>query len=141
MEQYNNLFTVAERKQIIAETMTAMRKDKGISQKEAAAAVGVSQTAYSAWECGRNEPPVEMLVRLSYLFDCTTDLLLQRDMQFRTLQGAEKQLEEFKAQFAELDEYMKDNGNVTPEIMALRNAMGALVDSTLDYAQQQSDKQ
>lgn len=82
-----------------------------------------------------------MLVRLSWLYNVPVDILVQRDRIALTIKEQTKKLQDFKAQFAEMNELMKDSTKVTPEIMAMWQAMGALVDSTLDYAQQQSDKQ
>ena len=53
--KYNNLFTIEERKRIIAQTMGELRKAKGLSQKEVAAEVGISQATYSAYERGRSD--------------------------------------------------------------------------------------
>ena len=56
---YNNLFTIEERKKIIAQAMRDLRKRSGKSQKQIAAKIGISQATYSAYERGRNEPPAE----------------------------------------------------------------------------------
>lgn len=90
--KYNNLFTIEERKKIIAQTMRELRKRSGMSQKEIAAKVEVSQATYSAYERGRNEPPAEVLVRLSYVFGCSVDVLVQKDRLYRNANEALMQL-------------------------------------------------
>ena len=107
---YNNLFTIEERKKIIAQTMRDLRKRSGKSQKQIAAKIGVSQATYSAYERGRNEPPAEMLVRLSYVFGCSIDLLVQKDRVYRDAKEALKQaaqcqgeLEKIKTELAGME--------------------------------------
>lgn len=107
---YNNLFTVEERKAIVAQAMADLRKVKGLSQKEVAAAIGVSQATYSAYERGRNEPPIEIIVRLSYLFGCPVDILVQKDRLYRDAGDAVKQAEEIQAQIDQLQAEMLANG-------------------------------
>ena len=102
MDPYKCQFSVEERKRMMAQTMVQMRKGMGLSQKEAAAQIGVSQSAYSAYENGRNEPPMEMLVRMSYLFKCPLDELAQRDRLARTAEDAREQIVDVKRQIAEL---------------------------------------
>lgn len=45
-----------------------LRKDKGLSQKEVADYVGVSQRSYSMWEAGETKPKHESTVKLIELF-------------------------------------------------------------------------
>ena len=108
-EKYENIFTVEERKRIIAQAMRELRKAKGISQKEAAGEIGISQATYSAYERGRNEPPAEILVRLSYLFDCSVDILVQRDRLYRSASDALKQAEQLRAEMAQLEKALAEN--------------------------------
>ncbi len=46
------------------ENLTNARKSRGLTQKEVAEAVGVSDKAYSKWETGENEPDIDALCRL-----------------------------------------------------------------------------
>ncbi len=46
------------------ENLTRARKNRGLTQREVAQAVGVSDKAYSKWETGENEPDVDALCRL-----------------------------------------------------------------------------
>ena len=47
---YNNLFTLEERKKIIAQAIGELRKSKGLSQKEVAGEIGISQAQVSRLE-------------------------------------------------------------------------------------------
>lgn len=127
---YECQFSVDERKRMVAQCMAQLRKGKGLSQKEAAALIGVSQATYSAYERGRNEPPVEILVRLSYLFDCPIDILVQRDHLMRTQEDAQKQLDELKRQLKEAEDEMVANGGNNPAAQAFLDSMNALLAAT-----------
>ena len=133
--KYNNLFTVEERKKIIAQAMGELRKAKGLSQKEAAAVIGISQATYSAYERGRNEPPAEILVRLSYLFNCPVDVLIQRDRLFRDANDALQQAKQYRAELAQLETALaeKDGNNETAK--ALLDLMTKLTDALSQTAQ------
>ena len=124
---YECQFSVDERKRMVSQCMASLRKGKGLSQKEAAALIGVSQATYSAYERGRNEPPIEVLVRLSYLFDCSIDILVQRDRLARTSEDAQKQLDELRRQLQECEDQMAANGGDNPVAQAFLDSMNALV--------------
>ena len=131
MEPYKGQFSTEERKHMIAQTMGQLRKGMGMSQKEAAAQIGVSQAAYSAYERGVNEPPMEMMVRLSYLFGCPIDLLAQRDRLARTAEDAREELVDVKRQIAELKAQAGDNQTameLVKELARLADQMERITD-------------
>lgn len=53
-----------------------MRTKHGLSQKQVAEKVGVSPSIVSGYETGERTPSTEVLLALSYLFQCSTDYLL-----------------------------------------------------------------
>ncbi|MBR2617099.1 MAG: helix-turn-helix transcriptional regulator [Clostridia bacterium] len=63
----------------IAENIKEFRLSKGISQKNLADAVGVSQKAVDYWERGVNEPKATYILRLADFFDVSCDELLGRN--------------------------------------------------------------
>ena len=64
----------------LGEKIYALRKQHGLSQEQAAEALGVSRQAVSKWESGQSVPEAEKLVAISRLFAVTTDyLLLEED--------------------------------------------------------------
>lgn len=132
--KYNNLFTIEERKKIIAQTMRELRKRSGMSQKEIAAEVGVSQATYSAYERGRNEPPAEMLVRLSYVFDCSIDVLVQRERLYRDAEEALKQVAQCQE---EIDRLKADlvGMEVNEDTKALVDLLDKLSDTLMQSVQ------
>lgn len=60
------------------ERLKKLRTDKGLSQRALAQAIGYKQSAVAAWETGRTEPPVIMLIQLADFFRVTVDYLLGR---------------------------------------------------------------
>ena len=48
----------------------------GYSQKQVARLLGVSPSIVSGYETGERTPSTEMILSLSYLFQCSTDYLL-----------------------------------------------------------------
>lgn len=76
---YEKQFDIATRKRMVAEMIGELRKAKGLQQKEVAEILGISPQTYNGYEKGRNEPPIEMLVRLSFLYEVPLNLIVQRD--------------------------------------------------------------
>ena len=58
------------------EKLQELRKQKGLTQEELAAALYVSRTAISKWESGRGYPSIESLQALAKFFSVTVDELL-----------------------------------------------------------------
>ena len=58
------------------ETLQHLRKQKGLTQEELAAALYVSRTAVSKWESGRGYPNIDSLKHLAAYFGITVDDLL-----------------------------------------------------------------
>lgn len=56
--------------------LRAIRRSKDISQKELAQKLGVTQGAVSCWERGRWYPSLEMLRKLSQIFEVSIDELI-----------------------------------------------------------------
>lgn len=77
--KYNNLYTNEERKGLIATSLIILRSQRGMTQKEVAEALGIKLGTYNAYEKQRSEPPAEIIVRLAYLFDVSTDDILQKN--------------------------------------------------------------
>ncbi|MBQ3151218.1 MAG: helix-turn-helix transcriptional regulator [Clostridia bacterium] len=63
-------------KNIFAERLSALRKERKISQKEAASAFGISQALLSHYENGIRQCPVEFVIKAAEFYSVTTDYLL-----------------------------------------------------------------
>ena len=59
------------------EKIQSLRKKAGMSQEALAERLGVSRQAVSKWESGQSLPDTEKLIRLSDLFQVSTDYLLK----------------------------------------------------------------
>ncbi len=62
-----------------SERIKELRRKKCMTQKQAAAELGIRYTAYQAYEYGKSEPNLEHLLQLADLFDVTLDELLGRN--------------------------------------------------------------
>lgn len=62
----------------LGKTILELRKEKGVTQEEMAAELGVTAAAVSKWENGYMLPDVLMICALADFFGVTTDALLGR---------------------------------------------------------------
>ena len=53
------------------------RNRKNLSQEELSTQPHMSRGKVSHWETGVREPPIEILIKLSVLFNCTVDELVK----------------------------------------------------------------
>ena len=64
----------------LSERLKKMRTDNGFSQRWVAQRLDVSPSIISSYENGERTPSTEMLLALSYLYRCSTDYLLGKEM-------------------------------------------------------------
>ena len=57
----------------------AMRISKGLTQKDVAEALGISQVSVWQWESGDNFPRADKLPAIARLFECTVDDLIKEE--------------------------------------------------------------
>lgn len=62
----------------LAEKLQQSRWKLGLSQKQVAYRLGISPAIVSAYETGTRTPSVEVLLTLSYMYNCSVDFLLGR---------------------------------------------------------------
>ncbi len=60
----------------IGQKIKRLRTQRGISQIDLAAKLGVSKSVISSYENGVHLPPYDVLIKISVLFDVSTDYLL-----------------------------------------------------------------
>lgn len=125
---YECQFTEEERKAMIGQALTQFRKEKSMSQKEVAAALGISQATYSTYERGRTEPPAEILVRLSYLFRVSVDHLIQRDRLVRNAGEAQEQINDARKQLDELKSLLIEKGQGNEAALDAVELMASIVE-------------
>ena len=151
--EYRGEFSVEQRKTMTAQMIQEMRKSKKLSQKEVAAYLNIPATTYNTYESGRTEPPIEILVRLSYLFGVPVDAIVMRDRTYSTAEDLSRQIVEAQEQLAiygrQAIEKEPEN-SALPEILEsiekLTNAMKAYaeaesVQKAINKAAQDNGKQ
>ena len=60
------------------ETLSALRRGRGLSQRQAAADLGISQALLSPYETGAREPGLSFVCRACDYYEVTADYLLCR---------------------------------------------------------------
>ena len=118
-----------------AQFLRELRKGKKLSQKEVAAHLNIPATTYNTYESGRTEPPIEILVRLSHLYEMPIDIIVQRDRTYRTADDIGRQMAAYKEQFAEFDKLPVGGGQEVPDLSGLLSTMGKLADALTNYSQ------
>lgn len=61
----------------MGQKLAALRKKQGLTQEQLAEILNVSRQAVSKWESGAAYPETEKLIRLSKIYNCTLDDLVQ----------------------------------------------------------------
>lgn len=137
---YHGEFTIEERKAMTAQVLQELRKTKKMSQKEVAAHLNIPATTYNTYESGRTEPPIEILVRLSYLYGISVDFIVQRERTYRTADDLSRQIAEYQDQLAELDKMVAEQSEDMPVIKELMAFMGNFMNAFQDYSQTEAVK-
>lgn len=70
-----------------------LRKERGLSQIAFAMKLNITQYMVSAYESGRNQPNLEMLIQMADFFEVSIDYLLERSDCRLMLTQEEKQAE------------------------------------------------
>ena len=65
---------------ILAEKITYLRKQKEWSQEELADQMEISRQSVSKWESGASIPDMDKILKLSRLFEVSTDYLLKDEI-------------------------------------------------------------
>ena len=60
------------------ENIRSLRVDAGLTQKQIAAQLGISQNTYSQYEIGVLKYPVDVLIKLADLYNVSLDYLVGR---------------------------------------------------------------
>lgn len=72
----------------LSEKIMDLRKRSGWSQEELAARLGVSRQSVSKWEIGESVPDIDRIIRMSELWDVSTDYLLKENGPLRQRDAA-----------------------------------------------------
>lgn len=63
-------------KETFGQRLAALRKEKGLTQNDIAYKVGITAQAVSKWENDQASPDIDILIKLSEIFDISLDELL-----------------------------------------------------------------
>jgi len=132
---YTGEFSIEERKTMTAEALKELRKAKKLSQKEVAAQLRIPATTYNTYESGRTEPPIEILVRLSHLYNMPIDLIVQRDRTYGNADDVAKLMAAFKTELAEYSQQLAEKGTDTPGMSDFILSLNKLADAMTAYSQ------
>lgn len=139
LKKYNYLYNKQERKELIARNIIELRKNARLQQKEVAELLKVQYQTYRNYESGASEPPAEMLVRLSKLYEIPVDIIIgaddyskDKDKARKIFKEQEREISELRAKVeAEKDEIKK---------LALMNILN-FAENELKKAKNQLDEQ
>lgn len=99
---------------MLKEKLKQARKNVGLTQKEVAEIMGISQQQYQKWESGERTPRTEPLEKLAEIFNTTTDALKGRDDGLEDIIATLRRYDltdEDRAHFCQyIDDYFKDKG-------------------------------
>ena len=65
----------------IGSTIKRLRREKDITQEQLAEYLGITSRAISQWECDRTAPDISQLPALCHIFDVSSDVLLEIDVE------------------------------------------------------------
>jgi len=98
----------------IGDRLKKLRNDKNLTQKELASILYVSDKAVSSWEANRTEPSLELLVKLSEVFCCSTNYLIYGETN-RVAIETEIKIKLSEEEFKNLELLMKKSANFLAE--------------------------
>lgn len=65
---------------LLGQSIKKLRRDRGLTQKELACALGVTEQAISKWENETCCPDISLIVPIAEYFGVTTDMLFGYDI-------------------------------------------------------------
>ena len=85
-----------------SETLSRLRRERGLTQAELGARLGISKSAVSMYECGNREPELDLLRAMADLFGVSESVLLGRSE--NDLVNADPELTEYLQQLRDRPE-------------------------------------
>lgn len=98
------------------ERLRVLREKEGLHQKEMATKLKMANTTYHNYESGKREPDIETIKYISNFFDVTTDYLLGKTDNPKTVVKFDipEELKEIGVQYLVVARQMQDH-KITPE--------------------------
>jgi len=107
----------SSKKSKFAVNMGKLRREKGLSQRQAAAELGVSQALLSHYETDAREPKLDFVVRVCDYYSVTTDFILGRTKE--RADGATRLSEQIDEVVNELEDLKKAEAELVGKIKVL----------------------
>lgn len=118
-------------KDLFRDRLKTLRKDKKLTQAEAAELFGVSRTCYSSWELGQSCPPLNDLFSLCIFFNVSSDFMLGLTNSF-------SKIKEVPVSIAKTSILRRDSNPLDELDPDLRSKADGYIDSLLE---QQKERQ
>lgn len=68
--------------------LRACREERGYTQADIAKVLGITRSAYTHYESGRNDIPLDSLLVLADFYKCTTDELLGSEYYYASIRDS-----------------------------------------------------
>lgn len=98
-----------------AEELYRLRKEAGLSQKELANKIGVSQASINYWEKGQRTPSISMVTLITDYFNVSLENLLTRNEHAQLEEHEQKQREEAAKKAPKFVSYDEKGNRITTE--------------------------
>lgn len=95
-------------KEIIGQNIRKYRKEKGMTQKDLAEAIGVKNTTVSMWEVGSNTMPIEVLAEICRVLGVSLADMARDEKEKAPAGDADARAIEFINLFSSLSDQQKD---------------------------------
>jgi len=103
-------------KSAFSEVLSSLRREKGLSQRNAASDLGISQALLSHYENGAREPKLDFVVKMCNYYDVSADYILGRT-DTRTPE-AEQHLKVIKEDLLELKKHTQVQADLISKLVS-----------------------
>ncbi|WP_294203488.1 LexA family transcriptional regulator [uncultured Chryseobacterium sp.] len=107
---------------VFSENIRLLRGTLGKTQRELSQQIQITSSRYSSYENGKSKPPVDVLIRISRIFNVSIDLLLSVDLKKHSL----KDMLKLPDNRIVLPVVVDQQGNESIEIVPQKATMGYL---------------
>ncbi len=133
--KYDNRFTQKERNELISYFYKSLRKSKGLTQKEVADAIGINVATYASYEKGRTETPSEILIRLSFYYDISLDVLMQKENMCKDILTTKEEIKRANKELGELKEALENREVLDKMDEGTIDKLKTMIDSLSQFTQ------
>ncbi len=98
----------------IGDRIQILRKNKGITQEKLGEMLFVSAKTVSSWEMNRTEPSLDIIAKLSEIFECNISYLMYGDDEKLDVE-TEIKIKLSESEYETLDDFMNDNAEFINE--------------------------